>query len=147
MHAVIKSTRLSQRASLVQTGHQILSDGYNWLPGGSSHWAFLLTWHFLRSCGGVRYTRNRTKCGGTNYIGVETFYQSNRKDFFLLRLVTAQCKQVGVTLFDTDEVLPTDPPFTLFLLGNALLLRERGGERTRTKLVRWLWSHTMRETM
>ena len=59
--------------------------------------------------GGVRYTRHRTKCGGTNYIGVEMFYQSYMKDFFLLRLVTVQCKKAGVPLFDTDEVLPMDP--------------------------------------
>ena len=37
------------------------------------------------------------------------FYQSYMKDFFLLRLVTVQCKKAGVPLFDTDEVLPMDP--------------------------------------
>uniref|UniRef100_M1DL21 Putative plant transposon protein domain-containing protein n=1 Tax=Solanum tuberosum TaxID=4113 RepID=M1DL21_SOLTU len=37
------------------------------------------------------------------------FYRGKNKAFFLPVLVTALCKQAGVPLLDTDEVLPMDP--------------------------------------
>lgn len=38
------------------------------------------------------------------------FYQGIKKAFFLLELIIAVCKRVGVPLFDGYEVIPMDPP-------------------------------------
>ncbi|KAH0698648.1 hypothetical protein KY284_012863 [Solanum tuberosum] len=52
-------------------------------------------------------------------------YQGNKKAFFLPGLITALYKRAGVPLFDTDEVLPMDPPLHPLLV--------RSGSTSRSK--------------
>uniref|UniRef100_M1AVL5 Putative plant transposon protein domain-containing protein n=1 Tax=Solanum tuberosum TaxID=4113 RepID=M1AVL5_SOLTU len=55
------------------------------------------------------------------------FYRGNKKAFFLSGLVIELCKQAGVPLLDTDEVLPMDSPF------HPLLIRQSSTSRSKRR--------------
>ncbi|KAH0722367.1 hypothetical protein KY290_005043 [Solanum tuberosum] len=70
------------------------------------------------------------------------FYRGTNKAFFLPDLITALCKWAGVPVFDVDEVFPMDSPFTLFWLGQVLLLGAKREGRTGIAAVRRSWIRT-----
>ena len=57
---------------------------------------------------------------------LKMFYKGNKKTFFLPGLITTLRNRADMPLFDGEEVLPMDPPFTIFWLVQVLLIGERG---------------------
>ena len=60
--------------------------------------------------------------GAEIILELKMFYKGNKKTLFLLGLITTLRKRAYVPLFDGEEVLPMDPPFTLFWLLQVLLI-------------------------
>ena len=64
--------------------------------------------------------------GAEIILELKMFYKGNKKTFFLPGLITTLRNRADMPLFDGEEVLPMDPPFTIFWLVQVLLIGERG---------------------
>lgn len=96
--------------------HLILRGGYTWLLGGSAQLHrndVTIQWDLVMACAIKCIPLNMGALIISEWI---VFNQDNKKVFFLPVLITALWKSSGQPLFDANEVLPMDYPFTLFWL-------------------------------